>query len=302
MLIQDAIDEFLLYLEVEKNCSYNTVVGYEYDLNNFVSFLQSHKRSLDVNDINKALVRRFIQERVKNDHLSAASIHRQISALRSLAKYCVNENILESNFMNGIEKPKLDKKLPIYMTLQELRRFLTYLESYKGRFAMRNKVMFTLLATTGMRRQELVELTWGQIDLDNAVVRIFGKGKKERIVPLHPIVIPMLQDFKYHLPENLIQDSNCLFLNKNGKQLNPRGLHKVFKDTLNAAGMDSKRFSLHHLRHTFATLLLQENSENVDLRVIQELLGHTSLLTTQVYTHVNYEQKQKAVTTFNIFN
>ena len=76
MLIQDAIDEFLLYLEVEKNCSYNTVVGYEYDLNNFVSFLQSHKRSLDVNDINKALVRRFIQKRVKNDHLSAASIHR----------------------------------------------------------------------------------------------------------------------------------------------------------------------------------------------------------------------------------
>lgn len=302
MLIQDAIDEFLLYLEVEKNCSYDTVVGYEYDLNNFVSFLQSHKRSLDVNDINKALVRRFIQGRVKNDHLSAASIHRQISALRSLAKYCVNEDIITTNFMNGIEKPKLDKKLPIYMTLQELRRFLTYLESYKGRFAMRNKVMFTLLATTGMRRQELVELTWGQIDLDNAVVRIFGKGKKERIVPLHPIVIPMLQDFKYHLPENLIQDTNCLFLNKNGQQLNPRGLHKIFKETLNAAGMDSKRFSLHHLRHTFATLLLQENSENVDLRVIQELLGHTSLLTTQVYTHVNYEQKQKAVTTFNIFN
>nr|WP_312752913.1 tyrosine-type recombinase/integrase [Bacillus mobilis] len=302
MLIQDAIDEFLLYLEVEKNCSNNTVIGYECDLNNFVSFLQSHKRSLDVNDINKALVRRFIQERVKNDHLSAASIHRQISALRSLAKYCINENIIETNFMNGIEKPKLDKKLPIYMTLQELRRFLAHLEGVQGRFALRNKVMFTLLATTGMRRQELVELTWSQLDLDNAVVRILGKGKKERIVPLHPIVIPMLQDYKNHLPDFLTQDSNCLFLNKNGKQLNPRGLHKIFKETLNATGVDSKRFSLHHLRHTFATLLLQENSENVDLRVIQELLGHTSLLTTQVYTHVNYEQKQKAVTTFNIFN
>ena len=302
MLINEAIDDFLLYLEIEKNCAENTLTGYEYDLNNFVQFLKSQNRSLELSDMNKSLVRRYIQNRVKNDCLAPSSIHRKISALRSLTKYCINENIIETNFMNGIEKPKLDKKLPVYMTLQELRRFLAHLEVIQGRFALRNKAMFTLLATTGMRRSELVELTWGQLDLDNAVVRIFGKGKKERIVPLHPIVIPILHDYKSNLPDHLIQDTKYLFLNKNGKQLNPRGLHKIFKETLDAAGLDSNRFSLHHMRHTFATLLLQENSKNVDLRVVQELLGHESLVTTQVYTHVNYEQKQEAVTTFNIFD
>ncbi len=271
-------------------------------MNSFIAFLESHNRSLELNDVTKALVRRYIQERVKNDHLAPLSIHRKISALRSFTKYCVNEDLIETNFMNGIEKPKIDKKLPVYTTLQELRHFLVYLKQAEGRLAPRNKAMFTLLATTGMRRSKLVELTWGQLDLNNAVVRILGKGKKERIVPLHPIVIPILHDFKSNLPDYIIHATNYMFLNKNNKQLNPRGLHKIFKETLAAAGLDSKRFSLHHMRHTFATLLLQENSKNVDLRVIQELLGHESLLTTQVYTHVKYEQKKKAISTFNIFD
>lgn len=301
MLYKEAVDEFLLYLEVEKNLSHNTLIGYEYDLNRLEQFLIQHNRSLELHTITKALVRRYIQFLVKHEHLSARSLHRKISTLRSFVKYCLAENLVEVNFMDGIEKPKIDKKLPVYLTKNELQCFLNYLKRADGRFHLRNNTMFTLLVTTGMRRSELVNLKWEQINFEMATVKINGKGNKERLVPLHPIVQPLLKDYKSGLLENYKKPSDWIFLNKNKKQLNPRGLHKIFKDTLAAAGLDVQRYSLHHLRHTFATLLLQNNPENIDLRTLQELLGHESLVTTQVYTHVEYEQKKKAIDTFDIF-
>ncbi|WMT18525.1 tyrosine-type recombinase/integrase [Parageobacillus toebii] len=132
-------------------------------------------------------------------------------------------------------------------------------------------------------------------------MRIYGKGKKERLLPLHPMVVPLIKSYMESLEEYQLHPSQPVFLNKNGKKLNPRGLHKIFKEILQKAGLPPQRFSLHHLRHTFATLLIQENKENVDLRTVQELLGHESLVTTQVYTHVDFEQKKKAIETFNIF-
>lgn len=185
--------------------------------------------------------------------------------------------------MHGIEKPKLDKSLPVYMTLDELKCFLNYLNSADNHFALRNKAMFMLLVLTGMRRSELVNLTWRQLDLVNKTIRILDKGKKERIVPLYPSVVPVLIDYREAQGETLTNDNSWIFLNKNGTQLNPRGLHKIFKEALENAGLDSKRYSLHHLRHTFATLLLQTNSQNVDLRILQEILGHESLATTQIF-------------------
>lgn len=300
MLFKEAVDEFLLYLEIEKNLADNTLVGYESDLKRFEQFLIQHDRSLELSTINKALIRRYIQYLVKHDALSARSLHRKISALRSFAKYCLSEDLIQTNFMHGIEKPKLDKSLPVYMTLDELKCFLNYLNRADNRFALRNKAMFMLLVLTGMRRSELVNLTWRQLDLVNKTIRILGKGKKERIVPLHPSVVPVLIDYREAQGETLTNDNSWIFLNKNGTKLNPRGLHKIFKEALENAGLDSKRYSLHHLRHTFATLLLQTNSQNVDLRILQELLGHESLATTQIYTHVEYEQKQNAINTFDL--
>ncbi|MED4454895.1 tyrosine-type recombinase/integrase [Metabacillus fastidiosus] len=302
MLLQHAIDEFLLYLEIEKNYSQHTLDGYSYDLKLFKDFLVKHDRSLALNDISKTLVRRFLQEKITKDKMQARTIHRKISCLRSFTKYCTRENLLMNDFMIGIETPKIDNKLPVYMTLPELQQLFRFLDGDTGRFSKRNNVMFKLLATTGMRRSELVDITWGQLNLSNNTIRIHGKGKKERLLPLHPIVIPLISSYKESLAEHLIHSSQPMFLNKNGYQLHSYGLHKIFKETLEKAGLPPKQFSLHHLRHTFATLLIQENKENVDLRTIQELLGHESLVTTQVYTHVDFEQKKKAIDSFNIFD
>lgn len=117
-----------------------------------------------------------------------------------------------------------------------------------------------------MRRQELVDLTWGQLDFYNKTIRIYGKGKKERLLPLHSFVVPVLTQYKESLKYHLTHATEAIFLNKNGKPINPRGLHVIFKEVLKNAGLPPARFSLHHLRHTFATLLLEQSSiETIDL-------------------------------------
>ncbi|KYD16892.1 tyrosine-type recombinase/integrase [Caldibacillus debilis] len=301
MLFRQAIDEFVLYLQIEKNYSPNTVDGYAYDLRCFENFLIQHGYSVQLNDITKTHVRRFIQHQITKENVKPRTVYRRISCLKSFSKYCVKENLIDNDFMIGIDTPKTDSKLPTYMSLSELRKLFHFLEQDNSRMAMRNHLLFKLLATTGMRRSEIVELTWEQIDLSNNTIRIYGKGKRERLLPLHPMVVPLIKSYMGSLEEYQLHPSQPVFLNKNGKKLNPRGLHKIFKEILQKAGLPPQRFSLHHLRHTFATLLIQENKENVDLRTVQELLGHESLVTTQVYTHVDFEQKKKAIETFNIF-
>ncbi|WP_228460319.1 tyrosine-type recombinase/integrase [Cytobacillus dafuensis] len=197
--------------------------------------------------------------------------------------------------------------------MEELKKLFSFLEQDPHPLALRNETMFKLLATTGMRRQELVDLTWEQIDFYNGTVLILGKGKKERLLPLHSMMLPLLKKYKEFLKEYQIHPQEPVFLNKNGKVLNPSGLHVIFKEILKKSGLPPHRFSLHHLRHTFATLLVQQvkaekvdeygnvsymPQEKVDLRTLQELLGHESMATTQVYTHIDFESKKKAIDSF----
>ena len=295
------IDEFVLYIEIEKNYSVNTVISYEYDLQLFLDFLTDRGCSTCINEITKTQVRRFIQYLLGLLKQKPRSVNRKISSLKSFAKYCLKEQYVAYDFMHGIESPKTDDKLPVYMTLTDLQQLFSYLEREQSRFSMRNESMFKLLATTGLRRSELVSLTWQQVDLINGTIRIDGKGKKERILPLHPHLIPLLESYKASLRDYQMYPTEPVFLNKNQKVLDPRGLHVIFKDVLKKAGLPPTRFTLHHLRHTFATLMLQQNKENVDLRTLQELLGHESITSTQVYTHVEFEQKKKAINSFQIF-
>ncbi|MGJ9385586.1 tyrosine-type recombinase/integrase [Salipaludibacillus sp. CF4.18] len=297
-----ATDDYLLYLEVEKNYSINTLTSYAFDLRLFGDFLLNNNRSIFLDDINSSSVRRFIQDQVLNHSIKPRTLQRRISCLKSYCQYCLKENYMKVDFMAGIQAPKSDKNLPVYMSLVDLKRLFAFLEKDQRSLAVRNEVMFKLLATTGMRRQEIVDLTWGQLDLHVNTILVKGKGKKERLLPLHPIVIPLITSYRDLLMEQQKHYSEPIFCNKNGDQLNPRGLHKIFKEVLEHAGLPSHRFSLHHLRHTFATLLLQENKDKVDLKTLQELLGHESLATTSMYTHIDFEQKKKAIHSFLIQN
>lgn len=285
MDFQLALDEFLLYLQVEQNYSTNTVDSYESDLTKFIAFLEQHNRSTALQDITSSLVRRFIQQETLQGAMSPRTIQRRISSLRSLCHFCLKENFTSSNFMAGIKSPKSDTKLPVYMNLEEVKRLFSSLEREKGPLSLRNEAMFKLLATTGMRRQELVDLTWQHIDLYNETVLIFGKGNKERLLPLHSMMIPLLEKLKASLEEHQTHPLEPVFRNSHGKGINPRGVNMIFKEVLQKAGLPPHRFTLHHLRHTFASLLLQQGNvkttdekgiphylptEKVDLRTLQE--------------------------------
>jgi len=291
--LKAAIDEFILYIQIEKNYSSHTVISYEYDLQQFLTFLADHGCSTELMDITKTNVRRFIQYQLGTHQQKPRSMNRKISCLKSFTKYCLQEKHLLHDFMSGIETPKTDDKLPVYMTLADLQQLFRSLEQDDSPFALRNETMFKLLATTGMRRSELVALTWIQLDFNNQTVRIYGKGKKERLLPLHPLLIPLLMAYKASLKPYQTYPTESVFLNKDGNSLNPRGLHLIFKNALKAAGLPPSRFSLHHLRHTFATLMLQENKENVDLRTLQELLGHESITSTEFIPTLSFNRKRK---------
>jgi site-specific recombinase XerD len=262
MKYQQAMDDFLLYLEVEQNYSPNTIRSYDYDLMVYWIFLVKHNRSTDLDDLNPSLVRRFVQDQMLNHKIKPRTMQRRISSLKSFCNYCLKEHLMKSDFTAGIKAPKSDSKLPVYMNMEELKKLFSFLEHDTHPLALRNETMFKFLPTTGMRRQELVDLTWEQIDFYNETVRIYGKGKKERLLPLHSMMLPLLKKYKESLKEYQTHPQEPVFRNKNGKVLNPRGLHVIFKEVLKKAGLPPTRFSLHHLRHTFATLLLQQTKWN----------------------------------------
>lgn len=204
--------------------------------------------------------------------------------------------------MKYIETPKIDDNLVIYMTLADLQQLFRSLEEDHSRFKKRNEVMLKKLATTGIRRSELVSLTWRQLDFSNQTILIYEKGKKERLLLLHLNLVPLLISYKDTLKPYQTYASEPVFLNKNGHKLDLRGLHVVFKNVLKKAGLPPSRFSLHHLLHTFATLMLQENKENIDLRTLQEILGHEHLTSTEVYTHIEFHQKKRAIDSLIFYN
>lgn len=159
MNFTQATDDFLMSLEVEKNYSKNTITGYANDLKCYEDFLRAHKRSLELNDLTPSTSRRFIQDQVLNHDAKPRTLQRRISCVKSLSSFCLKERYMESDFMAGIQAPKSDKNLPVYMSLEELQKLFRFLEKDERPLAYRNNVLFKLLATSRMRRQELVDLT-----------------------------------------------------------------------------------------------------------------------------------------------
>lgn len=297
MLLPDAIDEFLVFIKIEKNLSENTYKAYECDLRTFYQFMVKEKRNLDINTITNSTIKHFIHSQVIHYDIKPRTLQRKITCLRSFVKFCFREKYLQTDFMLGIENPKQDKHLPKYMTLQELEQLFHSLERQTHPFALRNELMFKFMATSGLRRSEVVNLNWNHIDFYSKTILVKGKGNKERLLPLHPITIPLFEAYYEQLSDSEKHPTQPMFTSYRYTRLNARSLHKIFKEELEKAGLPPSRFTLHHLRHTFATLLLQSNNK-IDLRTLQELLGHSSLSTTSVYTHVDFEQKKRAIQAF----
>jgi len=271
---------FLTDLE-NKNFSSHTLRSYRITLEEFTSFCQvrhidKEKAFLPAN------LRTFIANlQLKNP--ARNTVLRKIATLRSFSAYLMRQGYLDKNPFKLLPSPKKEKLLPKFLSIPETDRLLDTTAQSKH-FAMRDKALFELMYSSGLRRSEVTNLKIRDIDFFNGLVKVFGKGRKERLVPVTQAALQALKD--YLATRKNPQANEALFLNKNGTPLTGDGLAYIFKNTAIASHL-ARRVTPHSLRHSFATHLL---GNGCDLRSLQEMLGHKSLSTTQVYTHVSLEQ------------
>ena len=276
------INEFIDYIRFEKKYSENTIDSYRNDLRKADEFLKKDLSNLSKNDIQN-----FIQSLSKEE--SSTSVSRCISTLKSFYKFLELNKYTNSNPLTTISNPKTAKKLPKVLSEEEVDRLLDI--NLNTDFDYRNKAMLELMYSSGLRVSELINLTVNDIDIENSLVRIFGKGSKERIVPLNDYATEALSNYILYHRRSLFKhgENNYLFLNNHGEKMTRQGFFKLLKKIAMEKNIKTE-FSPHTLRHSFATHLLKHGA---DLRSIQELLGHSDISTTQIYTHITSERLQK---------
>lgn len=276
------IEEFIDYLRFEKKYSENTISSYKRDLNKTNTYIKK-----DFAKLNKKDIQNYIQKISKSEN--ASSVSRCISTLKSFYKFLELNKYTNKTPLTTITNPKTVKKLPKILSEEEIEKLLDI--NLKTDFDYRNKAMLELMYSSGLRVSELINLNVNDIDLSNASVRIFGKGSKERIIPLNDYAIDALNNYILTHRRSLFKhgESNYLFLNNHGNKMTRQGFFKILEKIAKEKGIKSE-LSPHTLRHSFATHLLKHGA---DLRSIQELLGHSDISTTQIYTHITSERLQK---------
>lgn len=272
------VQAFLLHLE-NKNFSANTVKSYRADLQEFIDYLSKRKQNT-LEAFTSPVIRSFLAS-LPQDY-ARNTVLRKIAALRSLAAFLLRQGKLARNPFKLLPAPKREKLLPKFLTLPETDRLIN--TAGNTHFAARDKALFELMYSSGLRRSEVTGLKIRDVDFFNGVVRVLGKGNKERLVP---VTDEALYAIKYYLSTRPNpQPQDALFLNAHGKPLTGDGLAFIFKNTAIAAHL-ARKVTPHSLRHSFATHLL---NNGCDLRSLQEMLGHKTLAATQVYTHVSLDK------------
>ena len=268
----DALN-YLDYLKFERKLSSNTISSYQEDLKKIISNFKKNLIELTTNDIEKY---------INDTKLTARTKAHYLSVLNSFFKYMIFMNKINNNPCELIRNPKIEKKLPKYLTKDEIEKLLE-IKLIKP-IDYRNKAMLELLYATGTRISELLNLELNHIDFDECIIRVTGKGKKDRIIPIGNTAINYLKlyinDYRKFILKT--KTNNYVFLNKNGEKMSRQGFFKILKELAHNAGI-TKELSPHTLRHSFATHLLNNGA---DLRIIQELLGHENLSTTEIYSHL----------------
>ncbi len=290
MKLGDTLIEFKTYLIVERGFSVNTIAAYENDLKQFFGFLE--KLELDkLDSVNYEHIRLFIKTLGK---YAISTRSRKLATLRTYFKFLVKEDIVPVNLMDKFEIPKIPHRLPASISYREVKMILESIDTTSNN-GDRNLVMMELLYATGIRCSELVNLKVGDINLKKGMVRVFGKGEKQRLLPLSPLVIELLKNYlNYIRPEyKYASHYDYLFLSERGI-MSRENFFNIFSQCVAQSGV-SKKVSPHTFRHSFATHILEHGA---DLRSIQEMLGHSDISTTTIYTHVS---KQKLKDEYNLF-
>lgn len=281
----ELIKEFISYLSVERGLSNNTLVSYNRDLDRFSDYLKS--RHVDsIGKITRQMITSFMFEE-KDRGLSANSVSRELACLKSFFKFLMREGKIKEDATGVIESPKLWKKLPSVLALDEVEALLKT-PNLRDIMGMRDKASLELMYATGMRVSELINLKINDINMDVGFVRCFGKGDKERIVPFGEKAKESISRYLDKSRPVFLKKkvSNFLFLTRLGKPMSRQTFWKTIKKYTREARI-KKRITPHSLRHSFATHILERGA---DLRIVQEMLGHADISTTQIYTHVSKDR------------
>ncbi len=289
----EEIDKFIRFLSGEKRYSDYTLRNYLHAIRSFISWLDGHKKQVRISEVNQSLARDYIIE--SQQIRSKRTVRNHISALRSFYQFCQSRNYLNNNPFRNLTLPKLEKKLPVFLSQEELIQLLEaplkleISSPHAEMIRVRDRIIMELLYGGGLRVSEVVGLNHGDLDLPKSLVRILGKGRKERVVPIPERTSSLLISFR----ENFCLDassSSPLFTSSKAQRLTSRNVQLRLKKYLAFCQLPQD-VTPHKLRHSFATHLLDNGA---DLRSVQELLGHSSLSTTQVYTHVSVGRLKKA--------
>ena len=272
-ITDESTKDFLEYLKYERRVSVNTVDSYGENL-----LLLKNYTNKDLISLKKEDIKDFLD----NVEATARTKAHYLTVFNSFYKYLVFMDKIKSNPCDGIKAPKLEKKLPTYLTNEEIAKLFNIRLTKPVDY--RNKAILEVMYATGARISEVINLELNQIDFEECIIRVVGKGKKERIIPLDDVAIEALDNYINNYRPFLIKNETCnyVFLNKNGEKISRQMIFKMLKNLANKAGI-TKEISPHTLRHSFASNLLNNGA---DLRVIQELLGHENLETTETYSHL----------------
>ena len=310
------VNSFLDYSITILNKSPNSVKEYNYDINNFLKYMMVHLKITKETDYDKIDVSSFSVEDLKKitledihsyiSHLAidnrskATTRARKISTLRIFFKYlATKEKILDVNPAQDLETPKLEKRMPKYLSLEQSQKLLKVSDDENNRNYKRDFAITTLFLNCGLRLSELVGININDIDFDENKMTVIGKCNKERVIYLNKSCINAIKDYLSSRPSpSLIKrdsksSDKALFLSEQKRRISNRTVQLIITKELKLAGLGSKNLSVHKLRHTAATLMYQYG--NVDIRALQELLGHQSISTTEIYTHVSNEQVRDAI-------
>ncbi len=293
-MLKRLLKEYEYYLRITKGLSENSIKSYISDLVEYIDFLVKNYMLNDPDKITKQHIRNFIG-RLKRKHNTPSSISRKMSAIRSFHKYMMLEKLVFTNVTEGISLPKKQKKLPQILSVEEVDALMIAADGDEP-LELRNRAMLELLYGSGLRITELIQIKLGDLHLNMGFLNILGKGNKERIVPLG-------EEGRYSLRRYLDKGrpilkkvpGDIVFVNSRGSSISRVGFYKTLKKLAIKAGI-TKDVSPHTLRHSFASHLLENG---VNLRMVQELLGHEDISTTQIYTHINKKQLKSVYEEFH---
>lgn len=308
----DFVNSFLDYTITILNKSPNTVKEYNYDIANFLKYIKKQFKLTDeadlkeikINDMDISILKKitlqdihgYISYMAIDLKSSPATRARKISAIRVFFKYLTSKaKIIDVNPAQDLETPKLGKRMPRYLSLEESKKLLNVSQDDTDRNSIRDHAIITLFLNCGMRLSELVGINISNIDFSESRMTVIGKGNKERTIYLNKACMNALNDYLSIRPHDKVKNDSrdALFLSERKERISNRTVQNIVKNELARAGLDTTKYSVHKLRHTAATLMYQYG--DVDIRALQELLGHESISTTEIYTHVNDERVRNAV-------